>query len=397
MAEGRSKGTRPLVITDPTLLVRHANDRLVMMRERKEVAAMPIADLSHLALHGPVTMTGAAIASVLDAGVDVSLHTTNGRWRGIITSARSGNVFLLLAQAAAWNDDVKRVQFARPVVASKIAGQRALLKRRATDRGSPRCKEAADRLGVIEKRVWAETNVDAMRGLEGAASAAYFGAFGEMLSEPWTFSKRVRRPPTDPVNALLSFGYTLAGSEVARQLAWGGFDLRIGMIHGLHYGRESLALDLVEELRAPMVDRFTLRLLNNRQLGEEDFQREDGTSAVRLTLDGRRRYLGLWEEMMMESAAGVRNEPGKEAGARRLGRNGPGEEFEGGGKASWRRRIERQVRGLRGFLLHGKEYPALQPSWKLGKGEAGNGPDRFSTGEDVEQANESIDKGGGGG
>jgi len=392
MADGQSKGTRPLVITDPTLLVRHANERLVMLRERKQVAAIPVADISHVALHGPVTLTGAAIASLLDAGVDVSLHSSSGRWRGTITSAKSGNVYLLLAQASAWNDEAKRLQLARPIVASKIAGQRALLKRRGADRGSERCRAAAEKLGELEKRVWSEGDVETLRGFEGAASAAYFEVFGEMLSEPWTFPGRVRRPPKDPVNALLSFGYTLAGTEVARQLMWAGFDLRIGMIHGLRYGRESLPLDLVEELRAPMVDRFTLSLLNNRQLGEEDFERVEGTGAVRLTGEGRRRYLGWWEEMMMKQAPALRNEPEGEAGSMRLGRDGPGEELEGGGRVSWRRRIERQVAGLRRFLMDGVPYRPLQSSWKHRKGTPEPFQDRFSTDGGGVQGDERIDE-----
>jgi CRISPR-associated protein Cas1 len=395
MVAGQSNGTRPLVITDPTLLVRHANERLVMMRERKQVAAIPIADVSHLALHGPITLTGAAIARLLDAGVDVSLHSSAGRWRGSILGARSGNVYLLLAQVAGWNHGAKRMQFARPIVASKIAGQRALLKRRGADRGSERCMQAAEKLGDLEKRVWKEEGVETLRGLEGAASAEYFRVFGEMLSEPWTFAGRVRRPPKDPVNALLSYGYTLATAEVSRQLAWAGFDLRIGMIHGLRYGRESLPLDLVEELRAPVVDRFTLGLLNTRQLVEEDFEREEGTGAVRLTSDGRRRYLGWWEELMMERAVGLRNEPEGVEGARRVGRGSQPDEQDSGGKASWRRRIERQVAGYRRFLMDGVAYRPLQASWKRRAERGRGGAEGVSTGQEGIEHGVGIDENGG--
>ena len=90
------------MITDPALLVRHANHRLVMLRDRKEVAAVPIADISHVALHGPVTVTGAALASLLDAGIDVSPHASSSRFRGIVHSAQPKNVYLLLAQVDAW-------------------------------------------------------------------------------------------------------------------------------------------------------------------------------------------------------------------------------------------------------------------------------------------------------
>lgn len=120
--EGRARGTRPLVLTDPTLLVRRANERLVMMRERKEVAAVPIADLSHVAVHGPVTLTGAAVAGLLDAGVDVTLYSSAGFYRGTVTSAQSKKVYLMLAQVDAWRRDERRTEFARGLLAGRSPG-----------------------------------------------------------------------------------------------------------------------------------------------------------------------------------------------------------------------------------------------------------------------------------
>ncbi|MFO0651472.1 MAG: CRISPR-associated endonuclease Cas1 [Polyangiales bacterium] len=298
---------RPLVISDPMLLVRRDNERLVMLRERTEVAASPRRELSHVAAHGPVTFTGAALAGLLDEGIDVTPHASSGRLRGVISSAQSKNVYLLLAQVDAWQRPAKRAELARALLAGKIAGQRQLAQRQALDRGSLRCEEAARRLAVFERQVWEQPDVDAARGIEGAASAAYFDVFGEMLSEGWRFPGRVRRPATDPVNAMLSFGYAIAGGEVARALLHRGFDARIGLIHGLRYGRESLVLDIVEEFRAPMVDRFTLRLLNRGQFKVEDFE----TQLRRFRAPGqeaRRRYLELWEEMLSERARALRNE-----------------------------------------------------------------------------------------
>lgn len=359
---GPSRRGRTLVISDPTLMVRHANGRLVLLRDRKEVSAVPLSELRHVALHGPVTLTGAVMARLLDAGLDVTLHSSSGRFRGMLTSADPGNVYLVLAQASAWNDVDKRLGYARPLVASKLAGQRGVLRRAALDRGSARCAEAAEGLIKLEQDVWKAQDLDVLRGLEGAGSAKYFQVFGETLSEGWTFRRRVRRPATDPVNALLSFGYTLAVGEVGRFLTWGGFDTRIGMLHGLRYGRESLALDVVEEFRAPMVDRFTLRLLNLGQLEREDFEeQEDG--AVRLTPDGRRRYLTLWEEMLMKRAPGLRNE------SEDVGERAQWVTKEGGEEAdvTWRHRMERQVNALRRYLLNGAPFEPLQRSRKSSK------------------------------
>lgn len=372
----RARGSRPLVISDPTLLVRRANERLVMMREGKEVAAIPIGDVSHVAVHGPVTLTGAALAGLLDEGIEVTLYSSGGGYRGAITSAQSKNVYLLLAQVDAWKRDERRLALAKSLLAGKIAGQRAILLRQALDRGSAKCREAAARLMELELGMAAERDVDAARGVEGTAAAQYFGAFGEMLSEGWSWEGRRHRPAPDPVNAALSFGYTLATGEMARLLAWGGFDTRVGFIHGLRYGRESLALDMVEEFRAPLVDRFVLRMLNRRQLAPSDFMEHDG-GGVRLSAEARRRFLEAWEENLEGAAPSLRNEVVEEAdraGARRITRTDTGEPDEGDGEEGprWRRRMERQVDRLRRFLMKNEDYVPLTRSVR-GRTGAGGG------------------------
>lgn len=355
-----SRKGRALVITDPMVLVRHANEQLVMWREGKKVASVPISGLSHLALHGPVTMTGAAVARVLDAGLDVTLHTSGGRLRGQLTSMQAKNVFLLLAQVAAWQSPERKAAFARAVVASKLSGQRQFLQRHAIDHGYARCADAVRQIDALHARIAGEDGLDNLRGMEGAAAAAYFSAFREIVGDAWGFAKRVRRPPTDPVNALLSFGYTLATSEVARHLLRAGFDLRIGLFHGIRYGRESLPLDLVEDLRVPMVDRFTVALLRRRQLAADDFERqEDG--AVRLAHDARRRYLELWEEMLERPAPSLRGEESEADGdavtedfvAAPPGRSEPDQ------PVTWRRRIRRQVRRLQQYLMRDIPYRGM--------------------------------------
>lgn len=378
------RGGRPLVLSDPMLLVRRANERLLMIREQTTVASMPIREISHVAVHGPVTLTGAAIAGLLDEGIDVSLHSSGGRWRGLISSAASKNVYLLLAQADAWRDAEKRVAVVQAIVAGKVAGQGSLLKRHALDRGSLRCEDAAGRLRALEAQAWEERDLEALRGIEGAAGAAYFDVFGEMLGVGWRFPGRVRRPATDPVNALLSFGYTLATGEMARLLTLRGFDTRIGLLHGLRYGRESLALDMVEEFRAVMVDRFVLRVLNRGQFKVEDFEAHDD-GGVRLTQAARRVFLELWEELLAKRATALRNEPVATAAegvllAKRIGRAGEGEDEEDGDEArpedetdegeeappvvTWRTRMERQVLRLHRCLMKGEAYAPITVSQK---------------------------------
>lgn len=339
-------GTRPLAIADPRVLVRVANQRLVMVREGTTVATIPLAEVSHVAVHGPATLTGAALAALLDRGIDVSLHTSAGRYRGLASGVQSKNVFLLLAQVTAWQQPERRLEVVRCIVASKVEGQRQLLQRKAIDRESSECRAAVDALGRLAPSIETASAVDVLRGYEGAGSAAYFAAFGSALSPPWTFPGRVRRPPRDPVNALLSFGYTLATAEVTRHLVRAGFDPRIGLLHGIRYGRVSLALDLVDEFRTPMVDRFTLALLNRRQLRSDDFETHDD-GAVRLTAEGRRKYLELWESML--GAGGTVGRGPSPDGATDDDRS----------RSSWRERIARQAHRLRIHLLDGAAYRPL--------------------------------------
>jgi len=369
---------RPLVITDPTLLVRRDNDRLVMIREKSAVFAMPLREISHVAIHGPVTMTGAAVAGLLDEGIDVTLHSSSGRWRGTLSSAQSGNVYLLLAQVDAWQRPARRVAAVQALIAGKIAGQRQIVRRAWLDRSRVRCEAAARRLGELEARCWAEDDLDALRGVEGLASAEYFGVFDELLGEGWRWPGRVRRPPTDPVNAMLSFGYTLACGEVGRALTLRGFDTRIGLLHGLRYGRESLVLDMVEEFRAAMVDRFVLKRTNLGQVKVEDFETHDD-GAVRLRDSARRDFLEAWEKMLDERPVAVLrgrdddtramvlserlqrpsrgeaegDEDDEDSEARKGGTKEGAKE---GAPTTWRTRIERQVGRLWGFLMKNEPY-----------------------------------------
>lgn len=147
-------------------------------------------------------------------------------------------------------------------------------------------------------QVLAAADLDTLRGIEGAAATAYFGVFDHMLlnrKEAFFFHGRSRRPPLDRVNAMLSFAYSLLAHDCASALESVGPDSYVGFLHRDRPGRQSLALDLMEELRPCMADRFVLTLVNNRMLRPEDFQMQD-SGAVLLSDDGRRKFLKTWQE-----------------------------------------------------------------------------------------------------
>jgi len=194
--------------------------------------------------------------------------------------------------------------------------------------GAPeRIREMSDKLAGAE-------SVEVVQGLEGAGGAIYYRQFGAMLKTV-PFPGRKKHPSTDPANSLLSLGYVLLGNEIAALLEARGFDPAVGFLHGLRYGRSSLALDVVEVFRQPVIDRLTLRLLNLRQLGAEDF--EGGETGLRLNGEALQRYLALYEEQLRGAS-------------------------EGEGTPTWRERLQAQVDSVKEMVMAGEPSPFY--TWK---------------------------------
>ena len=183
------------------------------------------------------------------------------------------------------------------MVAAKIANSRSVLMRELRNHGeNVTLKKASDRLAVSCRRAKHSVTVGEARGIEGEAAATYFGVFDELIrGEGFTFGGRIRRPPTDPVNALLSFAYSLVTQECVSALSAVGLDPYVGYLHKDRPGRPGLALDLIEEFRSAWVDRFVLTLLNRRQFQPENFVTEAG-GAVRLANKARKQFLTAWQE-----------------------------------------------------------------------------------------------------
>ena len=163
-------------------------------------------------------------------------------------------------------------------------------------------ENASRALSSLLPSIETETNLDALRGLEGEASVRYFGVFDEMIlnqKADFLFDGRNRRPPTDNMNALLSFAYVLLSNDCAAALESVGLDPYVGFMHRDRPGRVSLALDLMEELRAPMADRLCVTLVNNRVLQDKHFERQE-SRAVFLGEDGRKLFLSAWQTKKKE-------------------------------------------------------------------------------------------------
>ena len=281
---------------------------------------IPLVKVDDVVVMGEVTMTSSAIQMLLEKNIEIHFLGYYGQFKGRLTPGLSKNSLLRMAQHRTHNDLSKRCDLARRFVVGKLSNQRTMLQRYNRRQTDPQFNEKIDQLTSIIRQLsklytTVETTpttlatgdsgiegtpLETILGLEGAGSAAYFYCFSDMLSDKqqWPFAGRAKRPPTDPVNALLSYGYTLLTSQVSSAVQMIGFDQFIGYLHSSVYGRPALALDLMEEFRPIIVDSVVLTLLNNRMLSKDDFQIELG--AYRLKNEPRKTFLTRFEERLNE-------------------------------------------------------------------------------------------------
>lgn len=289
-----------LYLTEQGSVLGRRQRRLIVTKDGNILKEVSGLRLERILIFGNVQITAQAMAYLLEQGIETSLLSSHGKFRGRLAPVESKNVFLRIAQYERYLDERFPVEHSRRIVEAKIRNARTLITRYGYDHK----EEGFDDIVEVLKRALVslpnKEKVATILGVEGHSTAAYFRAFGKMLRREFQFSTRSRRPPKDPVNALLSFGYTLITNEILSILCAIGLDPYIGYLHSINYGRPSLALDLVEEFRHPAIDRFTLNLVNNRVLDALDFEgREDG--GFYLTDDSRRRYFLAYEEMMRNS------------------------------------------------------------------------------------------------
>jgi CRISPR-associated protein Cas1 len=265
-------------------------------------ARLPLLRLDGLVLFGRVSISPFLLGRCAEDGRFVVWLTQYGRFMGRLAGPVSGNVLLRRDQHRALADAQAPARIARQIVAGKIQNSRSQLLRGARDAvSSGRSKAlaaAAETLAAVLPRLKELDDLDQIRGAEGEAARAYFDVFADMIrGDPATFAfnGRSRRPPRDATNAVLSFLYTLLTAECTAALESAGLDPQVGFLHALRPGRPALALDLVEELRAPFADRLALTLINRRQLQARHFEDKPG-GAVYLNEEGRRALLVAYQE-----------------------------------------------------------------------------------------------------
>lgn len=276
-------------------------ETIVVKKGDEKLGQFPALVINGIYCFGQVTVSPPLIGYCVEQGIELAYFSEWGKFLARVVGAPTGNVLLRRTQYR-WADDAeKAVAVARLMVLGKIVNARAVLLREQRNHGESAAINLAIRaLSASLRQLAVADNVPTIMGIEGEAGANYFGVFQELIRQSgFKFSGRVKRPPTDPINALLSFAYSLLASDCASALTGVGLDPYVGFLHQDRPGRKSLALDLMEEFRAPLADRFILTLINRGQLQKNDFI-EEASGAVRLKDEARKLFLKAYQERKQE-------------------------------------------------------------------------------------------------
>jgi CRISP-associated protein Cas1 len=291
-----------LYITEQQAILRKTGDRLIVEKDGQVLLEVPCLKLEAVLIYGNVQFTTQAAVELLEHGIEMALFSSTGKLWGQLTPPKARNVVLRMRQYEMERSEELCLGFARSLVRGKIRNAVAVLKRFRANHPEGLPPTAVDAVERALDRIDECTSLDALRGIEGSAAAAYFRAYAALVPSELGFEGRQRRPPRDPVNSLLSFGYVLVGNELQSLLDGIGFDPYIGFYHRLDYGRPSLALDLLEEFRPALVDRLTASLLNLGVLTAKDFS-QTPEGGLYLGRDGKRRYFAEYEKLLNDPFA----------------------------------------------------------------------------------------------
>jgi CRISPR-associated protein Cas1 len=252
---------------------------------------------------GNVQFTTQAVRLMLKQGVELALFTRRGKLLGQITDPATKNIDLRKAQFRRHTEASFVLELARILVSGKLANCLEFVRQFGHNHPETQLSSETDRLAALRARIEDASKLQELLGLEGSAARVYFQGFAKMVRHSFAFEGRRRRPATDPVNALLSLGYTMVYNEIASLLDGMGFDPYLGYYHQPRHGHATLASDLLEEFRTPLVDRFTLKIVNNRMFQEGDFYLHGPSGGVFLTDAARNRYFAEYEQFITQPTA----------------------------------------------------------------------------------------------
>jgi CRISPR-associated protein Cas1 len=291
-----------LYVTLEGAYLRLDNEAVVIVHEDAEIKRVPLHHLSGIVMLGNIMVSPPLMHRCAEDGRALVWLDEFGRFRARVEGRVSGNVLLRRAQHAALDNPDTVQHLARTFVEGKLQNQIQVLQRAGRERADAYLGDAVAQLKSYLQQLRAAPDLDAIRGVEGYAARVYFEAMDALITaqrEAFRMHARTRRPPRDRFNALLSFIYSLLTNDYVSALEGVGLDPQVGYLHALRPGRPALALDLMEELRPALADRFALSLVNLQQLTTDHFEERPG-GAVLLNEQGRRELLIAYQKRKQE-------------------------------------------------------------------------------------------------
>ncbi|MEN3008999.1 CRISPR-associated endonuclease Cas1 [Pseudothermotoga sp.] len=287
-----------LYVTEQGALLSKESGKLIVSKQGDILAEIPLKKIEKINLMGMISMTTQLINYFLENGIEVVFMTQYGKYRGKLCTNEYRNVLLRLKQYERYNDVLFKLKMARAIVIGKLKNYYDFLSNRS--KNLPRGflgEEMAALRKIIEKVSMADT-IEQIIGLEGIGSRYYFQGFGKLFkSEQFKFEKRVAHPPKDPINAMLSLGYSLLYNEIEAALNAVGLDPYLGNLHTVDVSKKSLLFDLTEEYRCILVDSFVVNAINRNEFTIQDFEEvEEGI--IHFTKDALKRFISKFEERL---------------------------------------------------------------------------------------------------
>lgn len=319
-----------LYIKEQGAIVQKLGERILVKKGNSTLLDIPILHVENMALIGNVQITMQTLHMLMERGIDVSHFTYSGNYLGQTAADSSKNIFLRFEQYKFYLDMERRIEMARRIVDNKIENQITLIQEHTWRESDYEWRKDVAQMTRYKMELESKQTPNEILGIEGICSNIYFKAFGAMLKCEFPFHGRNRRPPKDPVNVIISLAYTFLTKEVCNALEAESFEPYLGFLHGIRYGRKSLALDMMEEFRQPVVDRLVILLFNKRMIGKYDFEIPDD-GRILLNEDGFKKFCKEYERWMN-------------------GRN------TASGEKSFRRCIRNQIAGLKKAVSEGEEY-----------------------------------------
>ena len=293
-----------LYVTTPEAYLSKDGLNIVVSVKQQEVFRIPAINIEGIVTFGYMGASPGLMKLCSDSGISLTFLSPNGRFISRVQGATRGNVFLRKAQYALSDDEEWSLHVAQLMIAAKIQNYRNVLRRYIRDYGEClEVEEAVKMLDANKRDVLDAEDKTKLMGFEGIASNAYFEVLPNLIlnqKESFPFNGRNRRPPKDAVNAMLSLAYTLIANDCTAALETVGLDPYVGFLHALRPGRTSLALDMMEEFRAYLGDRFVLSLINKRQITPKDFLYQ-GDNGVVMTDNGRKTFITAWQNRKRET------------------------------------------------------------------------------------------------